>query len=174
LDEWQPGLAIKPTEHGTMGLAAQLGSLGVDHQLDVGVPFGDLDDDEPEDARWPAKADEVPSASEDPWSVLVRQRIMAHTLSQLADRSMPEVERVALAWIAYHLTMSDHADVAFLLPRFFARDIGVSEDQAQAVLASLVEKRVIHRETRLDDERRMAIRLVVDGMNDPRHEPSAN
>jgi hypothetical protein len=174
LDDWRPDLALKPTEHGTMGLAAQLGSMGIDHQLDVGEAFGDLDDDEPEGARWPSAPDKVPEASDEPWGSLARQRIMALTLMHLADRSMPEVERRALAWIAYHLTMSDHPDVAFLLPRFFARDIGASEEEAQTVLVSLTEKRLIHRETRLDDERRMAIKLIVDGLNDPRHEPAAN
>lgn len=42
------------------------------------------------------------------------------------------------------------------------------------MLVSLTEKRLIHRETKLDDERRMAIKLIVDGLNDPRHEPAAN
>lgn len=174
LEDWKPELAEQPTEHGTLGLAAALGKLGIDHGLDVGEPFGDLDEDEDESARWPATPDAVPSPVEDPWSTFARQRIMALTFSRLMDREMPPAERSALVWIAYHLTMSDHPDVAFLTRTFFARDIGVSEDEADAVLDALAAKKLIYRETRLDDDRRMAIKLVIEGMNDVRHEPQAN
>jgi len=40
--------------------------------------------------------------------------------------------------------------------------------------ASGIERSASHREARLEDERRMAIKLIHDGMNDPRHEPPAN
>ena len=99
---------------------------------------------------------------------------MALTFSHLADPNMPLSERRALTWIAYHLTMSEHPDVAFLTRTFFARDIGVTEDEAEAVLDALTDKKLIYRETRLDDDRRMAIKLVIEGMNDVRHEPVAN
>lgn len=174
IDDWTPELAEQPTEHGTLGLAAQLGRLGIDHRLDVGAAFGDLEDDEDEDARWPASPDPIPTAAEDPWSTFLRQRVVALTFSRLSDRRLPPAERQALTWIAYHLTMSHHPDVAFLAPKFFARDIGVSEEEAAAALAGLEEKKLIYRETRLDDERRMAIKLVIEGMNDVRHEPQAN
>jgi hypothetical protein len=173
LEDWKPELAEQPTEHGTLGLAAQLGKHRIDHRLDVGASFDDLDEDD-EEERWPPRPDAVPSAAEDPWSAFARQRIMALTFTHLMDRKMPAAERLALCWIAYHLTMSDHPDVAFLTRTFFARDIGVSEDEAESVLAALAEKKLIYRETRLDDDRRMAIKLVIEGMNDVRHEPQAN
>ena len=174
LDEWKPEHADRPTEHGTLGLAAQLGALGVDHQLDVGAPFGDDDDEDEDDARWSSNADPVPAPSEDPWSTFARQRIMALTFVHLTDPALSPAERRALTWIAYHLTMSDHPDVAFLARTFFARDIGVSEDEAAAVLDSLTHRKLIYRETRLDDDRRMAIKLVIVGMTDVRHAPPEN
>ena len=48
------------------------------------------------------------------------------------------------------------------------------DPQKVSYIAALVDKKLVYRETRLDDGRRMAIKLVVEGMNDVRHPPRTN
>jgi DNA-binding MarR family transcriptional regulator len=168
-DEWTTELHQRPGEHGTLGLAATLNSLGIQHQLRVGEPTVDPDD---EDDREPVSHDELPSPSEDPWGEPVRQWVARLTFQRLGDERIPENERRLLSWIAYHLAMSDHADVAFLARRFLASDVRLTDIEGKAALAGLIERGFVREERGLGDERRIALRLIVEGMNDPRHEPS--
>ena len=68
--------------------------------------------------------------------------------------------------------MSDHADVAFLARRFLASDLRLTEAEGQAALQGLIERGYVREERGLSDERRIALRLVVEGINDPRHKPT--
>jgi DNA-binding MarR family transcriptional regulator len=68
--------------------------------------------------------------------------------------------------------MSDHADVAFLTRRFLASDIRLNPAHGQVALERLIERGLVREERSLGDDRRIALRLVIEGMNDPRHEPS--
>ena len=170
-EEWTTELHQRPTEHGTLGLAATLNSLSIAHQLPVGEPTVDPDDN---DDREPASYDELPSASADPWAESVRQWVVRMTFQRLGDEQIPANERRLLSWIAYHLAMSDHADVAFLTRRFLASDVRLTDAEGQAALGALIERGLVREERSLGDERRIALRLIVQGMNDPRHEPSAH
>ena len=167
--DWTPELNQRPTDHGTLGLAALLNTLGIAHQLRVGEPTVDPDDEED---REPAAPDDSPSPSEDPWAEPARQWVVRMTFQHLGDERIPANERRLLSWIAYHLAMSEHADVAFLTRRFLASDIRLSATEGQAALEGLIERGLVREERSLGDERRIALRLIVDGMNDPRHEPS--
>jgi DNA-binding MarR family transcriptional regulator len=167
-DEWTVELSQRPTEHGTLGLAATLSGLGIRHQLRVGEPTVDPDD---EDDREPVSPDQPPAPSGDPWADAARQWAVRVTFQRLGDKEIPTNERRLLSWIAYHLAMSDHADVAFLARRFLASDLRLTEAEGQAALQGLIERGYVREERGLGDERRIALRLVVEGMNDPRHEP---
>lgn len=167
-EDWTPELSKRPTEHGTLGLASLLNELGIEHQLRVGEPTVAPDD---EDDREPATHDEPSRPSDDPWSMPTRQWVVRMTFQRLADERISANARRLLSWIAYHLAMSDHADVAFLVRKFIARDVGLSDADGDAALEELVERGCVREERTLSDERRLALRVVVEGLNDPRHEP---
>lgn len=167
-EDWTPELSKRPTEHGTLGLASVLNGIGIEHQLRVGEPTIDPDD---ADDREPATYDEPARPNADPWSLPARQWIVRTTFQRLVDdRSSADARRL-LSWIAYHVAISDHADVGFLARKFLASDIGLSDAQGVAALEELVERGWVREERALSDDRRLALRLIVEGLNDPRHEP---
>jgi DNA-binding MarR family transcriptional regulator len=168
-DDWTVELSQRPTEHGTLGLAAMLGRLGIPHQLRVGEPTVDPDDD---DGRAPLSTDSPPRPSKDPWAEVARHWAVRMTFHRLVDAEISTNERRLLSWIAYHLAMSDHADVAFLVRRFLASDLRLTDAEGQAALQGLIERGYVREERSLGDERRIALRLVVEGVNDPRHPPT--
>ena len=127
-DEWTTDLHQSPVDHGTLGLAATFNRLGIKHQLRVGEPTVDPDD---EDDREPVSPDELPSSSADPWTESARQWVVRVTFQRLGDERIPEHERRLLSWIAYHLAMSDHADVAFLARAFLASDVRLTDIEAR-------------------------------------------
>lgn len=167
-DDWTPDLCRQPAEHGTLGLAALLNGLDIEHGLRVGEPSVDPDDDED---REPTSIPVDSKPSENPWAESTRQWVMRITMQRLSDETIPANERRLLAWIAYHLAMSDHADVAFLTRKFFASDVRLTEAAARDALQGLVDRGFVRVERALEDDRRMALRIIVVGMNDPRHEP---
>lgn len=122
-EDWTPDLSRRPTEHGTLGLATLLNGLGIEHQLRVGEPTVDPDD---EDAREPAIHDELSRPTDDPWTQAARQWVVRMTFQRLTDERVPANARRLLSWIAYHLAMSDHTDVAFLVRKFLGSDIGLA------------------------------------------------
>lgn len=168
-EEWTPELNQRPTDHGTLGLATSLNALGIAHQLRVGEPTVDPEDEED---REPTAPDDPPTPSKNPWGEPARQWVVRMTFQHLGDERIPANERRLLSWIAYHLAISEHADVAFLTRRFLASDIRLSATEGQAALEGLIERGLVREERALSDDRRIALRLIVDGMNDPRHEPS--
>ena len=170
-EEWTTELHLHPTEHGTLGLAATLNSLGIKHRLSVGEPSIDPDDEED---REPVSHDAPSTPSMDPWAETARQWAVRVTFQRLGDERIPTNERRLLSWIAYHLAMSDHADVAFLTRRFLASDIRLTEAEGQAALDGLIDRGFVREERGSSDERRIALRLIVEGVNDPRHEPTAH
>lgn len=122
-EDWTPDLSRRPTEHGTLGLATLLNGLGIEHQLRVGEPTVDPDD---EDDREPAIHDELSRPTDDPWTQAARQWVVRMTFQRLTDERVPANARRLLSWIAYHLAMSDHTDVAFLVRKFLGSDIGLA------------------------------------------------
>lgn len=128
-EEWTPNLSTRPTEHGTLGLAALLNGLRIKHSLQVGEPSVEPGDD---DDRGPL-AQEPDRRSGDPWSEAVRQVVVRMTFYRLVDDGRPaNVRRV--------LSLSEFADVAFLTRSFLASDIGLSEVDGAAALADLLER----------------------------------
>jgi hypothetical protein len=166
--DWTPDLSQRPVEHGTLGLAATLNELRISHRLRVGEPTVDPNDDED---REPMDMDEPVAPSDDPWAESIRQWAVRVTFQRLSESSIPDHERRLLAWIAYHLGMSDRADVAFLTRLFLFSDVRLTEAEGQAALAALVDRKFVREDRSLSDDRRIALRIVVEGMNDPRHEP---
>jgi DNA-binding MarR family transcriptional regulator len=120
----------------------------------------------------PAPRDEPRRPPADPWSDPVRQWVIRMTLQRLRDDRIPERERRLLAWIAYELTMSEHVDVAVVTWRFLATDVRMTAAEAEAALDALIERGFVRAEYRLSDETRLALQLVVQGMNDARRGPS--
>jgi hypothetical protein len=166
-NDWKPEHVAQAVEHGTLGVAALLGELGIPHRLDPGEPTIDLDD---ESDREPPTSDEVPAPVDDPWTG-IRREIISHTIFRLAGSELADNERRLLAWIAWHVARSDYEDVALMTERFLASDVGLSKEDGQAALAALLDKKAIELVPELRDETRVAIRLRVDGLNDRRHGP---
>jgi DNA-binding MarR family transcriptional regulator len=100
------------------------------------------------------------------WADPVRQWVVRMTLQRLSDGAIPDRERRVLAWIAFHLAMSDDADTAFVPRRFLASDVRMTAAEAEAALESLVERGFLRVEYARSDERMIALRLLVQGMND--------
>jgi DNA-binding MarR family transcriptional regulator len=91
---------------------------------------------------------------------------MRMTLQRMSDAGIPERERRLLAWLAYHLMLSEQVDIAFVMRRFLASDVRMTAAEADAALDALVERGFVRLEYGLSDERRIALRLVVQGIND--------
>jgi len=102
------------------------------------------------------------SAGTDP----VRQWVVRMTLQRLADVGMADRERRLLAWIAYHLAISDDVDTAVVPRRFLASDLRMTAAEVEAALDALVERGFLRVEYTLSDEHRIALRMLVQGMND--------
>lgn len=94
------------------------------------------------------------------------------TLQRLRDDRIPERERRLLAWIAYELTMSEYVDVAVVTWRFLATDVRMTAAEAEAALDALIERGFVRADYGLSDETRLALQVVVQGMNDARPGPS--
>jgi DNA-binding MarR family transcriptional regulator len=93
------------------------------------------------------------------------------TFQRSSDERIPDRERRLLAWIAYHLTMSEYVDIAFVTWRFLASDVRMTATECETTLDALVERGFVRVEYGLSDERRLALRVVVQGMNDSRRGP---
>lgn len=171
-DDWQPDLRTLPTEHGTLGLAKLLNQLNVSHDLSVERPSVDLDDDE---GRDPPNPPGVPPKMDDPWSSPLRQGVMRQVPLRLADRGreLGDAEARLFAWIAYHVATSDYADIGLLTAELLFSDVGLSKQEGEAALQALVARRFIEMvpELRFVENRRLPIRIIVEGLNDRRHEP---
>ncbi|TMQ06906.1 MAG: hypothetical protein E6J90_10375 [Deltaproteobacteria bacterium] len=88
------------------------------------------------------------------------------TFQRLSDAAIPERERRLLAWLAYHLMMSEHADTAFVTRRFLASDVRMTAADAEAALDALVDRGFVRADHGASDEHQLALRLIVQGMND--------
>jgi hypothetical protein len=165
--EWTPDLAVEATEHGTLGLAALFVRLKVDHRIDVGLPSQDPRDQDDREAVATAPA---PDADAEPWAEFTRQRAVTFVMHQLADagRRLPVGEARLLAWVGWQLCTSEYAEIAVLARKFISSDVGRSTEEGDAALRSLIERGLLEAVPELDDERRMALRVVIEGLNDRR------
>jgi anthranilate/para-aminobenzoate synthase component II len=93
-DDWTPDLCRQPAEHGTLGLAALLNGLDIEHGLRVGEPSVDPDDDED---REPTSIPVDSKPSENPWAESTRQWVMRITMQRLSDETIPANERRKIA-----------------------------------------------------------------------------
>jgi DNA-binding MarR family transcriptional regulator len=100
------------------------------------------------------------------WADPVRQWVVRMTLQRLSDGAISDRERRVLAWIAFHLAMSDDVDTAFVPRRFLASDVRMTAAETEAALEVLVERGFLRVEYARSDERMIALRLLVQGMND--------
>jgi DNA-binding MarR family transcriptional regulator len=105
------------------------------------------------------------------WADPLRQWVVRMTLQRLSDDAIADRERRLLAWIAVHLTMSDDADTAFVPRRFLASEVRMTAADVEATLEALVERGFLRVDYTLSDERMLALRLLVQGMNDERRGP---
>lgn len=174
-EDWNLEAIRQPTEHGTLGLAALLNEMKVPHHLSTGVPSFDPEDD---DDREPPNPPEAPQKSADPWADPIRQAVMRHVTSRLADRGrgLAESEARLLGWIAYHVTTSEYADIGLLTPEFLGSDVGLSKEDGAAALQGLIDKKIVEKVPELEgiELRRLALRIVVEGLNDRQHAPSVH
>lgn len=103
---------------------------------------------------------------------------MRHVTSRLADRgrALSETEARVLGWIAYHVCTSEYADIGLLSPEFLGSDVGLSKDDGAAALQGLIDKKIVEKVPELEgiELRRLALRIVVEGLNDRRHAPSVH
>ena len=105
------------------------------------------------------------------WADPVRQWVVRMTLQRLSDDAIGDRERRLLAWIAFHLMLSDDADTAFVPRRFFASELRMTATEAENTLDALVERGFVRVEYTRSDEQMIALRLLVQGMNDERRGP---
>jgi hypothetical protein len=174
-EEWDPEAIKQPTEHGTLGLAALLNSMNIAHDLLVEQPAVDPDDNTD---REPPNPPGAPQRLEAPWASPVRQAILRHAAQTLADhrKRLSDAETRLLAWIVYHLCISEYEDIALLAPAFLGSDIGLTKSEGEAALRGLIENKLVEPVPELEgiELRRLALRIVVDGLNDRRHRPSVH
>lgn len=125
-------------------------------------------------AQWgavPATGRAVGDAAPAGWADAVRQWVVRMTLQRVSDAAIADRERRLLAWIAFHLTLSDDADTAFVPRRFLASDVQMTAADAEATLDALVERGFLRVEYTRSDAQTIALRLLVQGMNDEQRGP---
>jgi DNA-binding MarR family transcriptional regulator len=118
-----------------------------------------------------ARADRMRVAATAVWADPVRQWVMRMTLQRLSDAGIADRERRLLSWIAYHLAISGDVDTAFVPRRFLASDLQMTAADVEAALDALVARGFLRVEYTLSDEHRIALRMLVQGMNDARRGP---
>ena len=168
LDKWTPEAAMQPTEHGSLGLSALLTKLGVPHNVDTGTPATDLHDDEDDE---PGRPDEPPGKVENPWATPLRQAAMTHLAYNVASPKLSPGEARLLGWIGYHVGRSEYPDTALIVRKCLYSDVGLSDAVGAVALQDLIDKGCVHVVRQLAEDTRIALRLGVPGLNDPRHEP---
>jgi len=119
----------------------------------------------------PLRASAVDRAVPAAWADPLRQWVVRMTLQRLSDQAIADRERRLLAWIAYHLTMSADTDTALVPRRFLASELRMTAADIEAALDALVGRGFVRPEHARSDEHQLALRLVVQGMNDERREP---
>jgi DNA-binding MarR family transcriptional regulator len=119
----------------------------------------------------PASGSAIDGAAPAGWADPVRQWVVRMTLQRLSDDAISDRERRLLAWIAFHLAMSDHADTAVVPRRFLASELRMTTADVESALDALIERGFVLAEYMLSDEHRLALRLLVQGMNDERRGP---
>jgi hypothetical protein len=168
LNDWTPEAAKQPTDHGILGLAALFTELKLPINIDIGTPATDPDDEED---REPSSLDGAPDKLADPWASKLRHAVMYWATYHLASPELPAAEARLLAWIAHGVAGSEYADTALMTRKFLASDVGLSDVDGAAALQSLIEKGIVYEVRQLGDDTRIALRIIVTGLNDPRHEP---
>jgi hypothetical protein len=156
------------TNHGTAGLAAFCEAYcfeGPGRPIDwTQLAVEDEEDDE----REPTVYDPAPDVSETPWATGVRNAIMARVTYLAAHPRTPIAEARLLMWIGYAVTTSDYVDTGLLERRSLFSDVGLTPQEGQAALSSLIDKRLVCRVRDLDTEDQIALRIIP-GDNEPRN-----
>lgn len=172
-DEWKPEHAKLPTEKGTMGLVVLLNELGIAHDIPTDRTAYDPEDDED---RLPTNPPALPQPVEEPWVTSRRQFALKRVLANLAHKAKGLDENASrlLAWIGYSLTHSQYEDIVLLTSDFLGKDVGISNDAGREALDRLVELEVVRvvDELRFVHADRIPVQIIVEGLNDPRHEPT--
>jgi len=91
------------------------------------------------------------------------------SLKMLHDEfSSPETK--LLSWALFHLNASEYADIVILEKEFLPTDIGCTTEDTAEAYRRLYGKGYIEKVEGLDiREKALAVRLVVDGLNDSKH-----
>jgi hypothetical protein len=172
-DDWEPDHATLPTEKGTMGLVVLLNELQIPHRTPTDEAPYDPGDDED---RLPTNPPGLPQPAEEPWITSRRQFAFKRICDNLAHKPKDLGDDAArlLAWIGYLLTTELYEDIVLLTPDFIGKDVGISNDAGRAALDRLVDLGLVRvvDELRFVHRQRIPVQVVVDGLNDPRHEPT--
>jgi hypothetical protein len=93
-----------------------------------------------------------------------------HMAFQMLYGGLNDQAKSLLAWALFNLGTSEYADIAVLNKKFLPTDIAFSPEQTSEGYRQLYQKGLIEKVEGLDiiDEA-IAIRLVVDGINDSKH-----
>src|SRR5262245_19396742 len=112
-------------------------------------------------SRSTARRRAMGAGAEAAWADPVRQWVVRMTLQRLSDHAIADRERRLLAWIAFHLALSDDADTAFVPRRFLASEVRLTPAELETTLDALIERGFVRAEYVLSDEHRIALRLLV-------------
>ena len=171
LDEWDGGVIEQVTGNGTMGLVALLNRLKVPHQIRTDAPTVDPRDVE---GRELVLATAPPQRLAVPWANPVRQAVIQITLMRLADRRglLTGDELRLLAWVAHHVAIFECADTCVLSRQHMFADMGIGDAEGAEALRGLLEKRLVQevKNMPVNRERTIALRVLVEDVNDARHE----
>lgn len=156
---------------GTFGLDRWCKKWGIEDPTEAAfAQFAGQEQDEDTAAEDVAPADEPRPAKERDAQDL-RLALYGHLALRMLDDRPPEAAKRLLAWLLHNLQMSPHADVAGVSRRFLPTDIGCSPEDTADAYRALYEMGLIERVDGLPNMREdaLALRLVVEGLNDSKH-----
>ena len=112
-------------------------------------------------------------SADDSEGLSLRMQIYSGMALRLLSTDMPEPARRIILWLLARLEYSDLADVSELSRRFLPADIGCQAEETEQAYRWLYEYGFIERVDAAATEKpdRLALRLVVPGINDSKHRP---
>ena len=103
----------------------------------------------------------------------LKLQIYSFMSRRLVHEQISQEGQKFLLWMLSNLWLSDPPDVVHVSRRFLPTDIGIGREQAGSAYKELYDKGLIERVERADSGSgadRLSLRLVVQGVNDSRHD----
>ena len=102
----------------------------------------------------------------------VRLKLYVYSLlcRVLSDDELSRGSRRLLSWLLYNLQHSEYGDVVAVSRRFLPRDIDCPREEVLSAYRELWDRGLVRRVDELCEGGKLAVRLIVEGLNEPKQD----